>query len=175
MTLHPIPNSQRSRDRYRRRVESSTLRLQPSRAGTVVSLSWTACATATAAFAWQASGLSRGALAILVAIICVAGVRCGVRLAGKRALRELRWTDRGDWRLVDSSNSVMPARLASGTRRLGGRFIWLVFRTRQGTRAALVDRRAVGEAGFVRLAWQLQREARRPAGFGAHRPADGSC
>jgi hypothetical protein len=33
----------------------------------------------------------------------------------------------------------------------------------------------VGEAGFVRLAWQLQREARRPAGFGVHRPADGSC
>jgi hypothetical protein len=132
-------------------LSSHRLEILPSRRLACAWLLWLAIAVATVLVAplpWPV----RLALCVTIAtsgVRCVAGV---VLLRGRLAIRRLDWDVNGNlW--VGSGHSPVshPARVASGSFRLGPGLLVLRLETASGTRSVCIDSRLQDPAAFRRL------------------------
>ncbi len=135
---------------------------------------WIACVASVALFGWDAPWLQRLLVLTVVLSVALPAAWRSICLRGRRAIVEIEWLPDRTWFVTEAGGVRSTAALSPATRQLGGRWLWIAFRVGQARRGALVDRRAVDPAGYVRLQWRLRGEAFSRSAT-QRRPVDRSC
>jgi hypothetical protein len=129
---------------------------------------WFAWLVLACAVTWFAVALPAYVRFALCAALALAGTRAiseFVLLKGPRAVRAIEWNEAGEWFVrLGATSAPLPARLSSGSFRLGLRHWVLRFATPVGLRSALVEEAARAPSAFRRLSRSLDGQLRRGSG-----------